>query len=123
MEDVPPSSSYSQEIDFQQTERGSGTNKKDIEVQKGIKVRNMSSILNRGRVAKTRYSKIKSSERAQIFVDLANAKKELVDLMKEKILEKNELEVQVLRVQLEKEKVQLEKEKLQLQLLRQQAGE
>ena len=83
----------------------------------------MSSILNRGRVAKTRYNKIKNSERAQIFVELATAKKELVDLMKAKILEKNELEVQVLRVQLEKEKVQLEKEKLQLQLLRQQHGE
>ena len=116
MEDVPPSSSHTQEIHFQQTEGGSGTSKKHIEVQKGMKIRNMSSILNRGRVAKTRYNKIKNSERAQLFVELATAKKELVDLMKAKILEKNELEVQVLRVQ-------LEKEKLQLQLLRQQAGE
>ena len=116
MEGVPPSSSHTQEIHFQQTEGGSGTSKKHIDVQKGMKIRNISSILNRGRVSKTRYNKIKNSERAQSFIDLVTAKKELVDLMKAKILEKNELKVQVLRVQ-------LEKEKLQLQLLRQQEGE
>ncbi|XP_043476123.1 uncharacterized protein LOC122507465 [Leptopilina heterotoma] len=61
--------------------------------------------------------KIKNTERAQSFVDLASAKHELLVLQKMYLKEKNQLEIELLRLQLEKENLQIEVLKKQLQVV------
>lgn len=61
--------------------------------------------------------KMKNTERTQSFVDLASAKHKLLELQKMYLKEKNQLEIDLLRLQLEKEYLQIEVLKKQLQVV------
>lgn len=58
---------------------------------------------------------INAVRRNQCFYDLAQSKAELVELMKEDLRTKSEIEVKILNAQLEKEQLEIELLRKQLQ--------
>ncbi|XP_036139100.1 uncharacterized protein LOC118644528 [Monomorium pharaonis] len=70
-------------------------------------------IVKRGR--QTRMPVISAVRRNQCFYDLAQSKAELVEMMKEDLRARSEIELQILKTQLEKEQLEVELLKKQLQ--------